>query len=314
MVADQHTIMKDLEELLNTIYADIRKQNCERGPGAIPQSDRFYDYLTKTYSVIPYGIPKLIKILVDTHKIFSFNTVEANSRKQIRRVEGLVVAEGNIIKKLLEIFGDELMREFSHEFSKKYSIEKIIKEFVPKIDEYNNTPLGRAANIVINLMSIQSGLERAIMQYNPKWQEKQLKIEIEKCDGISAFIEQADKQARTADEANSVSVSDKNRRITDMPKYEEFKKYISKNSIEKTLVVYGAEFYSRVCFREYQFSLMQKIIEDGKIEKVDDLRTVKKMLQKTRANSDQDQKLQKFAHDINDLEKVINQKIKMAGG
>lgn len=305
--------MKDLEELLNTIYIDIRKENCERGPRGIPQSDTFYDYLTKTYSVIPYTIPNLIKILLDTHKIFSFNTVEANNKKQIRRVEGFVVAEGNIIKSLLEFFSDELMREYSHEFSTKYSVEKIIKEFYPKLGEYNNTVLGKTATIVINLMSIQAGLERAIMQYNPKWQEKQIKIEIEKTDGISAFIDRPGKPQRKGEGGGANDDKDNNRRVTDTPRYDEFKKYVSKNTIEKTLVVYGAEFYSRVCFREYQFSLMQKLIEDGRISEAVDLHVVKKMLQKTRANSDQDLNLQKYAHDINDLEKTINQKIKMVG-
>ena len=88
---------------------------------------------------------------------------------------------------------------------------------------------------------------------------------------------------------------------------------MSKNSIEKTLTVYGVEFYSRVCFREYQFGLIQKLIEDGHINERDDLMLAKKMLQKTRANSDQDLNLQKYAHDINDLEKLINEKIKKGG-
>jgi hypothetical protein len=305
--------MKDLEELLKTIYIDIRKQNCERSPQAIPQSDIFFEYLTKTYSVIPYAIPNLIKILVDVHKIFSFKIVEADRKNSIRRVEGFVVVEGNIIKSLLEFFTDELIREYSHEFSAKYSVEKIIKEFFPKLDEYNNTTLGKTANIVINLMSFQSTLERAIMQYNPKWQEKQIRIEIEKSDDLSSFIDQPGGNLQNRGGGAAHDADDKNRRITDTPKYEEFKKYMSRNTIEKTLTVYGMEFYSRVCFREYQFSLVQKLIEDDHINDVDDLLIVKKVLRKTRANSDQDLNLQKYAHDINDLEKAINDKIKQGG-
>ena len=111
-----------------------------------------------------------MKILVDKHKIFSFPVVEANSKKQVRRIDGFVVAEGNIVKALVELYGDELTREYAHEFSAKYSVEKIIKEFFPKLEEYNNTVLGKTANIVINLLGIQSNLEREIMKYNPKWQ------------------------------------------------------------------------------------------------------------------------------------------------
>ncbi len=301
--------MNDLEELLNAIYVDLRKRNTVRGVQAVPQSDEFFEYITKTYSLIPFAIPKLIKILVDSHKVFSFKIIEADRKERIRRIDGLVVAEGNIIKSLLDTFGDELIRAYSHEFSTKYSVEKIIKEFFSRINDYNNTPLGRMANIVINLMAIQSTLERNIMQYGVKWQEKQLRTEIENSDPLSYFIESKGEQPSAADSA-PIASEETSRRGTDSIKFEDFKKYLSKNSVEKTLMVYGVEFYSRVCFRDYQFSLVQKLIEEDVIHQKDDLITVKKMLQKTRSNSDQDLNLQRYANEINNLEKLINNKIK----
>jgi hypothetical protein len=307
--------MNDLEELLNTIYVDIRKKNTDRGLQAIPQSDDFFDYLSGAYSLIPYAIPKLIKILVDSHKIFSFKIVEADHKERIRRIDGFVVSEGNVIKTLLERFSDEMIRAYSHEFSTKYAIERIIKEFMPKIQDYNNKPIGKIANVVINLMSIQSILERNIMQYGVKWQEKQLKAEIEKSDTLSSFVESQSVKTEPGPEREvSKEPGEGSRRSTDGVKYDDIKKYLSKNSIEKALAVYGVEFYSRLCFREYQFPLVQKMIEDGIIHLKDDLKLVKKMLQKTRANSDQDLNLQKYARDINGLEKLINEKIKQSEG
>src|SRR4030042_2751961 len=184
--------MKDLEELLNAVYIETRKPNSGRSPKAIPQSDEFFDFIMKKYSLMPFGIPNLIKILVDCHKIVSCKIIEADRKERIRRVEGFVVTEGNIVKTLLEYYGDELVKEYSHEFSTKYSVERVIKEFFPKLDTYNNTTLGKTANIVINLMTIQSQLERNIMQYNPKWQETQMKAEIEKREPTSFFIENKD--------------------------------------------------------------------------------------------------------------------------
>ncbi len=307
--------MNDLEELLNTIYVDIRKKNTDRGLQAIPQSDDFFEYLARTYSLIPYAIPKLIKILVDSHKIFSIKIVEADRKERVRRVDGFVVAEGNIIKTLLERFSDEMIRAYSQEFSTKYSVERIIKEFLPKIQEYNNKPLGKIANVVIYLMNIQSILERNIMQYGANWQEKQLKSEIEKSDPLSCFVESKDTQPSSGSMREpSREPGEGGRRTADAVKYEDIQKYLSKNSIEKTLAVYGVEFYSRLCFREYQFPLVQKLIEEGIIHLTDDLKLVKKMLQKTRANSDQDLNLQKYARDINSLEKLINEKIKQSEG
>ena len=306
--------MKDLEELLTGILADIRKYNSTRNQQAVPQSDWFYDEIQHHYNLIPFAIPKLLKIMADSHKIFMFKIVEADGKERIRRVDGIVTTEGNVIKSLLEYYNDELIRAYSHEFSMKYSVERIIKEFFPKLNEYNNTELGRIANIVIHLMSFVSTLERNISQYTMQWQDKQLRVELEKSDPLSFFVDGADGSPIPADTVTAASGQDASRRAIDSPKYDEFKKYMSKNTIEKTLVVYGVEFYSRVCFREYQFNLVQKLIEDGHISEKDDLLLAKKMLNKTRANSDQDLNLQKYAHDINDLEKIINEKLKKGGG
>jgi hypothetical protein len=302
--------MKDLEELLNTIYLDIRKRNGGRGLQAIPQSDEFFSQIAREYSLIPFAIPNLIKILVDSHKIFSFKIVEADRKERVHRVDGFVVSEGNVIKSLIEFFNDELIRAYTHEFSMKHSVERIIKEFLPKLGEYNNTEIGKITNIVINLMSYQSMLERNIMQYGLKWQEKQIKAEIEKSDPLSFFIEQSGGAAPEPIATAERGAEDRSSRAIDSSKYEDFKKYQNKNSIEKTLAVYGIEFYSRVCFRDYQFQLMYKLIEEEHIHEKDDLMTVKKMLQKTRSHSDQDLNLQKYANDINGLEKLINSKIK----
>ncbi|MBN2159945.1 MAG: hypothetical protein JW807_11165 [Spirochaetes bacterium] len=302
--------MNTLEQLLNTIYADIRKRNTGRGLQAIPCSDEFFGTIAKSYSLVPFAIPKLIKILVDSHKIFSFKLADADRKQRTARIDGFVVTEGPIIKSLLDFLNDELVRAYSQEFSAKYSVERIIKEILPKLDAYNNTHLGRTTNIVISLMGFQSTLERNIMQYGQKWQEKQMREEIEKSDPISSFIDS--KGAMTASVKDEESYDDSHRRATDTQKYEELKKYMSKNSIGKTINVYGVEFYTRVCFREYQFLLVQKLIEDGHIHKREDLNDVKTLLRKTRSNSDQDTNLQKYAHDINDLEKLINSTLKKA--
>lgn len=304
--------MKDLEELLNSIYTDIRKYNSSRNMQAVPQSDWFFDEIQVRYNLIPFSIPKLVKILADSHKIFMFKIVEADGKERIRRIDGMVTTEGNLIKSLLDLYGDELVRTYSHEFSKKLTVERIIKEFFPKIEEYNNTQIGKVANIVMHLMSFESTIERNISQYNSKWQEKQIKLEIEKGNSLTFYIDEGEGSPVTGEDDSRMQ-SDKNRRAIDLPKYDEFKKYMSKNSIEKTLTVYGVEFYSRVCFREYQFTLVQKLIEDGHIVESNDLKQAKKMLQKTRANSDQDLNLQKYAHDINDLERMINEKLKQGG-
>src|SRR3990172_5602559 len=148
--------MNELEELLNNISIDIRKRNTQRSAMSIPQSDEFFEHIGRKYTLIPFTIPKLFKILVDSHKLFQFKIVEADRKERIRRIDGFIVTEGNVIKSLLEFYSDELIKEYAHEFAKRHQLEKILREFIPKINEYNNTPLGKAANIVINVISFQS--------------------------------------------------------------------------------------------------------------------------------------------------------------
>jgi len=295
--------MKDLEELLAAILEEIRARNTVPGPKSIPESVEFVDELAKRYGLVPFGIPKLLNILCEAHKIFSFTIVEADRKEKIRRIEGYVVAEGNVITKLVAWHGDELVKAYAEEFSIKYSVDRIVKEFYPRINKYNNTWLGKQANIVVNLMSFLKILERNIAQYSPAWQEKQLKAEIEKSDPLSFFLE-------TKDSNQPGSRSQEVRRAVDSSRYEELARYASKNTIEKALAVYGIEFYTRVCFREYRFVHIKKLIEEGRIANDDDLRVVKRMLQKTRENADRDLNLQQYARIINELEKSINEKLK----
>jgi hypothetical protein len=305
--------MNDLEALLNNIYADIRYRNTDRGKHAVPHSDEFSEYIGKKYSLIPFSIPTLFKMLVDSHKIFQFIIVEADRTEHIRRIEGLVVTEGNIIKSLVENYSDDLIKEFSHEFAQRLTIDKIIKEIVPRTGEFNNRPLGITANIVINLMSFQSILEREIMQYGLKWQERQLKFEIEKSDPISFFLDKGG-DVKAAPEKKSVpppqTTEAAEKHSADHARIKEFRNYSSKESMEKTLAVYGVEFYTRVCFRDSQYSLVLKLVEDGVIKEKEDLLSIKRLIQKERQSSDTNMNLQKYANEINNLEKTINAHLK----
>ena len=67
--------------------------------------------------------------------------------------------------------------------------------------------LGKVTNIVIHLMSFESALERNISQYNSKWQEKQLKSEIEKSDPLAFFIDSGGDSPRCSRESRNVAIN-----------------------------------------------------------------------------------------------------------
>lgn len=299
--------MTDLEKLIDDIYVDIFEKNSLLNIGAVPASDKFFEYLAKKYNLIPFAIPKLIKILIDSHRIFSMVIIEADRLDRTRRVEGFIVTKGALIKSLIKSYDLELIRLYSIEYNKKISAERIVKELSPLINKFNNTPFGEMLNVSINLRYLQLVLENSIMKYGQSWQNKQMQIEIENSDPISFFIKEDDKKDEPVEQK---STPIKKKRAVDSAQYPDFKSSIDKHSIEKTLVLYGIEFYTRVCFREYKFDLMLKLLEEGVISKKDDLKVVKKFLQKQRVNSDKDTTLQKYALEINELEKYLNYKLK----
>ena len=297
-------MITDIEELLDSIYNEIRERNSAASYQPVPLSDEFTKYLADKYDLIPFTVPRLFKILVNSHRIFSFNVAEEDLPKKILKIEGYVVAEGVIIKKLKEYYEDELIRLYSIEYNKKLSAESAIRDFIPLMGKLNNTQIGRTGNMAVMLGQIEIRYERNILEYSSKWQEKQMQLELAGCEPVSYFIiDKEEGKEKNKKEKVSRPVLKKN---SEPQNISDFEKYSRGNPIEKTLTVYGAEFYARVCFRDYKFSIIQGLIEKGMIKDRDDLLNIKKLLQKERSNADQDIKLQSFARDINNLEKCIN--------
>ncbi len=294
--------MDKLDTIVKGIYQEIRDRNYEERADSVPLSDDLYTFITQKYNVAAFSVPKLINVLVDSHMIFPMDVVNEDRKNKILKVNGFVVTEGNILAKLRKVYEDELIELYSHEFHKKTTIEKIIKDLVPKLDEFNNTPVGRVARIILSLEHCSSTLERKIMDYSKKKQESLYEEALSKIDENSIFLKNEETKKTDAGKENS----GKQRRATDSQKYQEFQQYSNKHSIEKTLALYGVDFYTRVCFRDYNFSYIEKLIRDDLITNKRDLMTIKRYLQKERSNSDQDLKLQEFANQINSLEKTIN--------
>jgi hypothetical protein len=249
-------------------------------------------------------------MLVDSNKIFTFLIVEADRKERIRRVDGFLVTEGNLIKELAGFYEERLIKIYSEEYQKKLvSAEKVLGDMGDVASEHNNTKLGITANIVMAIIGCQKLLEKNIMNYGPKKQQQKLEEVLKKSEPLSSFI--AD--PAIAGDGNKKKEQEQKksaRRAVDSKKFEEFQKNAINYSIDKTLAVYGVEFYTRVVFREYKFGLMEKLVKEGKISKKSDLLVIKQFLQRERANSDKDLNLQKYAGELNSLEKTINSILK----
>jgi hypothetical protein len=299
--------MNDVEQILGNIYNEVYERNSLLNERSVPLSDEIYDYISKKYNIIGFAVANLFKALVNSHRLFSFAVVEANRKNRKAKIDGFVVCKADMIAGICAFYEDILIKLYSNEVHKKLPADKILIEAAPLAERYINTEIGRILNIVLNLKHCQTVLEKNIMQYGKHFQEKQLKLEMEKLNPESIFININPKHG-----ASSESKQNKIKKPVDDKHNNDAESDIKLGNVEKSLAVYGVEFYTRVCFRNYQFSHMIKLVETEAISGNADLLTIKNLLQKERASADHDLKLQEYARDINELEKAINNKIKKA--
>jgi len=307
-----------LIELALAVYREIELSNTSYslGKDVVPLSDKFVPYLEKKLNLAPEKIPILFEILAKSKMIFSFPINEPKNKED--EIRGLVIAKGPIIISVRKKCDEVFEKLYTHEFNRKVPIEKLLVEFSSVKKDFENTPLGIAANISSMLLHSQNTLERNILQYSEKITTKLLSTELEKCDPLETFFKHSAKDNKPDMNASKKAPAVKQIKTAESQKKgsidtlqpNDVLNPAKNNSIEKTLKLYGVEFYTRLCFRDYQFSVMQKIVEEGMISKENDLKAVKTLLDKARQNSDNDVKINDYAKEINELLKTINLKLK----
>ncbi len=305
-----------LKGLVEEIYFEIEKRNSKADDNSIPTSRDFFSHLGEKYNLDESKIPDLIGILVNSHKIFNFDIVKEDKSSNIECEYGFVIAEITIVNSLAKKFEKELVRVYFEEFEKHLSPQKIIDELKYSIDKYNNTILGMYGNIALNLSSYEETLKsdysytRDARRYSVDWKEKKFEKELNNAEEVDFYLKPRDSEEIKESKPVLEKKVIKKRRQVDKINDMEITINNMKNSMEKNLAVYGIEFYTRVCFREYKFPLMIRIVEEGLVKTREEMQILSRMIRTLRSNADKDINLNKYANDINRLEKLVNKKMK----
>jgi hypothetical protein len=305
-----------LKSLLEEIHFEIEKRNGKADDNSIPTSIDFFPYLGKKYRLDEKKIPDLIGILTNSHKIFNFDIVKEDKAGNVECEYGFVVAEISIVNSLAKKFEKEVVRVYFEELEKHLSPQKIIDELKYSIDSYNNTTLGRLGNIVLKLSEYGEILKsdysyaREARQYSTEWKENRFEKELKGAGEIDFYLKLEEKPEQEERKRSPEKQVKKKRRQVDKVSNADSVVNNMKSSMEKNLAVYGIEFYTRVCFREYKFPLMIKIVEDGLIKNRGEMQVLSKMIRSLRSHADKDSELHRHANDINKLEKLVNEKLK----
>lgn len=292
--------------IFDDIYNEIRKRNAAGGFKGVPYSDEFVKYATGYYGLSVDLIKRIIQILINAHKIFSIEIIAEDKSRDIARVEGYVVSDLVVIRKLKSFYQSELIIQYENEFHKRLMVHQIVKEIFPMLRSLNNTDIGKVANLAIMLEELERYMEKHYDEFTEEWKAKRLAYEIS-ISNIDLQLERKQSKKEKDDSPQSGSIKDRRKkRVVDAPQYKEFIDKSKSYPLERILQIYGIEFFLRVQLRNYKFDYLKELVQGRKIKRRSDLLLLKNMLNAVIHNRDKDQELLRYEDAIYSLMQTVN--------
>ncbi len=297
------------KKITQEIFEEIKKKNDKKNNESIPHSDEFIHYLNISIGIEPDFARKLIKALINAHKIFAIEIAAEDKTNNEPRIEGYVECDLKTIRRLKLFFQDELIRQYETEHYKRLNYHQLIKEIIPIINTLNNTVLGETANKAIMMGELERLMEKNFEEFTDEWKERHLEIELNKIT-TGSFTDKTAKEAKTDSKTGDFLTG-----ATDFNKTANIKNYsdiISKSKnypLDRILKIYGIEFYLRAQLKRHQFAYLTGLVESGKFLKNDDLIFLKDMLFQLKRSIQSDSELSQFRDDIYGLERSITHRL-----
>lgn len=276
----------------------IRKENQE-GREKIPTSDTHLRVWAAHFARNEEEIRKLLYALRDSHFIFIVNIVTPDPNLFVYGEEAYLYAEPFILSELKKIAEESLEKLYEASNYKRKSAFQITRELFPKIKEFNNTPLGRAINLSVMIEEFSRMLTAQSFEYTDHWRKNKIQ---------DIFRD----EVNAADELNAVAAMREaeagNKRAVDTYKELAPKEKIDP-SWQKAKQNFSTEFLLRVHFRKYEFDVIRKLIQTGKLKEEKDLRYVRDTLQLMETRVDQDNILRRYITEMIELRRYAQAKM-----
>jgi len=294
-----------LDSYIEEVFNQIIAQNSKVGPDGIPHSDIFEKQVQALLGIDGTEINRIIRILKDAHKIFTFEIIKEDLDNEIKRVEGYVETDLQTIRKLKNYFQKFLMDEYEKQFSKRLLVHQIVKDIFSRGNFYKNTMIGQLGNKAIMLEEYESFIERNFNEFTDSWKAKKLAEVILKSENKLL----GDNPTLDAKGPETTGQLPLGKRAIDSPKYQNYTSDKAKQSLDKVLQIYGVEFFFRINLRKYNFDLLRQVVENGEIDRRTDLVILKEMIQKMKLNIGKDPKLLEHSERIYKLERIISRQM-----
>ncbi|MCG6150071.1 hypothetical protein ND860_14465 [Leptospira levettii] len=277
----------------------IRKENLESRE-KIPTSDTHLRVWSSQLARTEEDIRKLLTSLRDSHYIFIVSIVSPDPNLFVYGEDAYVFAEPFILNELKKHSEESLEKLYEASNYKRKSAFQITRELFPKIKEFNNTPLGRSINLSVMLEEFQRMLTAQSYEYTDQWRRNKLQ-EIYKDEVLVA--------EELANSAN-FRETDPTKRAIDQLKDQAPKEKIDSNWV-KAKENFSTEFLLRVHFRKYEFDIVKKLIQSGKLKEEKDIKYVRDTIQLMESRMEQDNLLKRYANEMIELRRYAQAKLNM---
>jgi hypothetical protein len=277
-----------IKEINNNIYDE-----------AIPTSDiifrKYLNDLVYSEDMARY----YLKLLAESNFIFMIQIVKPDTILRIPGIDGYVVAELDIIEKLLAVYNQRLITIYEAEKRKLAGVETIIRELMPKVKELNNTPLGTVLNICIMLEQFTRIIHERPDHFQDAYRISKLK----------QFIPEEDEFKEPEEEHEKIQQVQERRRAVDTEEYQQLSKMNLTGNWAKAVEQFGVQFLIRVHLRKYEFDVLKKLLLQKRIAREEDLIFLRDSLRKMEERSLFNPELKKYLNEIKELKRIVQIKI-----
>jgi hypothetical protein len=277
-----------IKEINNNIYEE-----------AIPTSDiifrKYLNDLVYSEDMARY----YLKLLAESNFIFMIQIVKPDTILRIPGIDGYVVAELDIIEKLLAVYNQRLVTIYEAEKRKLAGVETIIRELMPKVKELNNTPLGKVLNICIMLEQFTRIIHERPDHFQDAYRISKLK----------QFIPEEDEFKEPEEEHEKIQQVQEKRRAVDTEEYQQLSKMNLTGNWAKAVKQFGVQFLIRVHLRKCEFDVLKKLLLQKRIAREEDLIFLRDSLRKMEERSLFNPELKKYLNEIKELKRIVQIKI-----
>jgi hypothetical protein len=277
-----------IKEINNNIYEE-----------AIPTSDiifrKYLNDLVYSEDMARY----YLKLLAESNFIFMIQIVKPDTILRIPGIDGYVVAELDIIEKLLAVYNQRLVTIYEAEKRKLAGVETIIRELMPKVKELNNTLLGKVLNICIMLEQFTHIIHERPDHFQDAYRISKLK----------QFIPEEDEFKEPEEEHEKIQQVQERRRAVDTEEYQQLSKMNLTGNWAKAVKQFGVQFLIRVHLRKCEFDVLKKLLLQKRIAREEDLIFLRDSLRKMEERSLFNPELKKYLNEIKELKRIVQIKI-----